>query len=48
MFQMYTDWHNKFGLQLGKKVVLLTGETGTDLKLLAKVSVVGFGEEGFG
>ena len=37
MFQMYTDWHNKFGLQLGKKVVLLTGETGTDLKLLAKV-----------
>ena len=34
---MYTDWHNKFGLQLGKKVVLLTGETGTDLKLLAKV-----------
>ena len=37
MLQMYTDWHNKFGLQLGKKVVLLTGETGTDLKLLAKV-----------
>ena len=34
---MYTDWYNKFGLQLGKKVVMLTGETGSDLKLLAKV-----------
>lgn len=29
--------YNKFTTQLGKKVVLLTGETGTDLKLLAKV-----------
>ncbi|KAG8231316.1 hypothetical protein J437_LFUL011140 [Ladona fulva] len=29
---VYTDWHQKFGLALGKKVVLLTGETGTDLK----------------
>lgn len=38
--QMYTDWHNKFGLQLGKKVVLLTGETGTDLKLLAKGNII--------
>jgi pre-mRNA-splicing helicase BRR2 len=31
------EWTAKFGGQLGKKVVLLTGETGTDLKLLAKV-----------
>lgn len=37
LLQMYTDWYSKFGLQLGKKVVVLTGETGTDLKLLAKV-----------
>jgi pre-mRNA-splicing helicase BRR2 len=37
---MYTDWYSKFGLQLGKKVVVLTGETGTDLKLLAKVNCV--------
>jgi len=42
VFQMYTDWYSKFGLQLGKKVVVLTGETGTDLKLLAKVSGDGF------
>lgn len=35
--QVYTEWTAKFGGQLGKKVVLLTGETGTDLKLLAKV-----------
>lgn len=34
---MYAEWTAKFGGQLGKKVVLLTGETGTDLKLLAKV-----------
>lgn len=38
--QMYTDWYSKFGLQLGKKVVVLTGETGTDLKLLAKVNTL--------
>lgn len=36
---VFTDWHNKFGLTLGKKVVMLTGETGTDLKLLAKGQV---------
>ncbi|KAH9520256.1 hypothetical protein Btru_060375 [Bulinus truncatus] len=34
--QIYQDWHNKFAGALGKKVVILTGETGTDLKLLAK------------
>ena len=38
--QVYADFHNKFSLQLGKKVVLLTGETGTDLKLLAKGNVI--------
>ncbi|WAR22369.1 U520-like protein [Mya arenaria] len=38
--QMYTDWYNKFGLQLGKRVVVLTGETGTDLKLLAKGNII--------
>ncbi|KRT82021.1 helicase, partial [Oryctes borbonicus] len=37
---IFADWHNKFGQLLGKKVVLLTGETGTDLKLLAKGQVV--------
>ncbi|XP_067656314.1 U5 small nuclear ribonucleoprotein 200 kDa helicase-like isoform X1 [Haliotis asinina] len=38
--QVYNDWYNKFAVQLGKKVVLLTGETGTDLKLLAKGNIV--------
>lgn len=37
---IFADWHNKFGQHLGKKVVLLTGETGTDLKLLAKGQVM--------
>ncbi|XP_060524349.1 U5 small nuclear ribonucleoprotein 200 kDa helicase [Cylas formicarius] len=37
---IFADWHNKFGQTLGKKVVLLTGETGTDLKLLAKGQVI--------
>lgn len=31
---VFADWSNKFGLILGIKVVLLTGETGTDLKVL--------------
>ncbi|XP_054766386.2 U5 small nuclear ribonucleoprotein 200 kDa helicase-like [Lytechinus pictus] len=38
--QMYNEWHLKFQMQLGKKVVLLTGETSTDLKLLAKGNVI--------
>lgn len=38
--QMYNDWQAKFGGHLGKKVVLLTGETGTDLKLLAKGNII--------
>ncbi|CAG9768745.1 unnamed protein product [Ceutorhynchus assimilis] len=37
---IFADWHNKFGKFLGRKVVLLTGETGTDLKLLAKGQVI--------
>ncbi|CAI9738835.1 small nuclear ribonucleoprotein 200 kDa helicase-like [Octopus vulgaris] len=38
--QTYTDWYNKFCLQMGKRVVLLTGETATDLKLLAKGNII--------
>lgn len=34
--QIYQDFHTKFA-KLNKKVVLLTGETATDLKLIAKV-----------
>lgn len=30
---VFADWHQKFGATLGKKVVMLTGETGTDLKV---------------
>lgn len=37
---VFSDWQQKFGGILGKKVVLLTGETGTDLKLLAKGQVI--------
>ena len=37
---MYNEWHSKFSLQLNKKVVLLTGETATDLKLLAKGNII--------
>ena len=33
------DWQNKFGA-LGKKIVMLTGETATDLKLIAKGHVI--------
>ena len=40
LFQIYTDWLSKFSGHLGKKVVLLTGETATDLKLLAKGNIV--------
>lgn len=38
--QVYMDWHEKFQDRLSKKVVLLTGETSTDLKLLGKGSIV--------
>lgn len=37
---IYADWMIKFNNQLGKKVVLLTGETGSDLKLLAKGQII--------
>ncbi|XP_034947956.1 putative U5 small nuclear ribonucleoprotein 200 kDa helicase [Chelonus insularis] len=37
---VYSDWLVKFNHQLGRKVVLLTGETGTDLKLLAKGQII--------
>jgi pre-mRNA-splicing helicase BRR2 len=36
---IYKDWMLKFGKNF-KKVVLLTGETGTDLKLLAKGQII--------
>ena len=39
MVQIYQDFHTKFG-KLNKKVVLLTGETATDLKLIIKVRLV--------
>ena len=35
----YTDWHNRFSA-LGLKVVILTGETGTDLKVLARGNII--------
>lgn len=37
---IFTDWHQKFTAILGVKVVKLTGETGTDLKLLAKGQII--------
>ncbi|XP_064601354.1 U5 small nuclear ribonucleoprotein 200 kDa helicase-like [Liolophura sinensis] len=38
--QTFIDWHAKFSTQMGKRVVCLTGETGTDLKLLAKGNII--------
>ena len=35
--QRYSDWVVKFGHHLGKKVVMLTGETSVDLRLLREV-----------
>lgn len=37
---MFVDWHQKFQDILNKKVVLLTGETSTDLKLLGKGDII--------
>ncbi|CAO1443370.1 unnamed protein product [Diamesa tonsa] len=37
---IFIDWHNKFGQCLGLRVVKLTGETGTDLKLLGKGQII--------
>lgn len=38
--QVYVDWYEKFQERLSKKVVLLTGETSTDLKLLGKGNII--------
>ncbi|KAG7264891.1 hypothetical protein CRUP_007330 [Coryphaenoides rupestris] len=38
--QVFMDWHQKFLDLLNKKVVLLTGETSTDLKLLGKGDII--------
>ncbi|XP_006806007.1 U5 small nuclear ribonucleoprotein 200 kDa helicase [Neolamprologus brichardi] len=38
--QVFIDWHQKFQDILDKKVVLLTGETSTDLKLLGKGDII--------
>lgn len=38
--ERYRDWEKKFGKGLGMRVVELTGETATDLKLLEKGQVV--------
>uniref|UniRef100_A0A672R3C1 Activating signal cointegrator 1 complex subunit 3 n=1 Tax=Sinocyclocheilus grahami TaxID=75366 RepID=A0A672R3C1_SINGR len=37
---VFIDWHQKFQETLNKKVVLLTGETSTDLKLLGKGDII--------
>ena len=36
---VYQDWSEKFG-KIDRKVVILTGETAMDLKLIAKVSLL--------
>uniref|UniRef100_A0A8C5MHM6 U5 small nuclear ribonucleoprotein 200 kDa helicase n=1 Tax=Leptobrachium leishanense TaxID=445787 RepID=A0A8C5MHM6_9ANUR len=38
--QVFMDWFEKFQDRLYKKVVLLTGETSTDLKLLGKGNII--------
>ncbi|KAF5195416.1 Activating signal cointegrator 1 complex subunit [Thalictrum thalictroides] len=38
--ERYRDWEKKFGKGMGMKVVELTGETATDLKLLEKGQVI--------
>ncbi|MGH0145365.1 UNVERIFIED_CONTAM: hypothetical protein FKN15_032147 [Acipenser sinensis] len=38
--QVFADWYDKFQETLNKKVVLLTGETSTDLKLLGKGDII--------
>lgn len=37
---VFNDWYAKFTQSLGIKVVKLTGETGTDLKMLAKGQII--------
>lgn len=41
VLQRYSDWVVKFGHRLGKRVVLLTGETSVDLRMLRDVSECG-------
>ncbi|XP_072962861.1 DExH-box ATP-dependent RNA helicase DExH12-like [Typha angustifolia] len=38
--ERYRDWEEKFGKRLGIRVVELTGETATDLKLLEKGQII--------
>ncbi|ERN04114.1 hypothetical protein AMTR_s00077p00041320 [Amborella trichopoda] len=38
--ERYRDWEQKFGKGLGLRVVKLTGETATDLKLLEKAQII--------
>ena len=38
--ERYADWNVKFGAGLDKSVVMLTGETATDLKLLTQAHIV--------
>ena len=40
MLQRYTEWQQKFGQHMSKKVSLLTGETSVDLRLLRDVSAI--------
>jgi pre-mRNA-splicing helicase BRR2 len=37
---VYADWARRLAAVLGRKVVTLTGDTGTDLKLLAKGQII--------
>ncbi len=37
ILQIFSEWKQKLGPQLNKNVVLLTGETSTDLRLLREV-----------
>ncbi|XP_015785684.1 U5 small nuclear ribonucleoprotein 200 kDa helicase [Tetranychus urticae] len=37
---IFSDWSQRFGKLLDKKVVMLTGETAADLKLLAKGNII--------
>ncbi len=38
--ERYRDWESKFGQRLGVRVVELTGETATDIKLLEKGQII--------
>lgn len=38
--ERFADWNVKFGGSLDKSVVMLTGDTATDLKLLASAHIV--------